>query len=113
MRHLKKWDSLNEGLNDKYYLKHDFNDFTGSIPFDESEIRKIKRIFGENWIFSFGDNLTWLLVWSRSTIDKDSEPTVYIRPLDDEYYLVRVGVEKFKCDQLDGLKKLLMDKGVI
>lgn len=83
-------------------------------PFENWEIKKIEAMFGDRWVLNFAYDSTWLRLWKKDGFEKSTEPDFYICPLPDEYYRVvlypKHNREMYICDQLDGLKKLILDK---
>ena len=131
MKHIK----LFEGYLDEYYQKITFNDFevyqygkdnsvNNRVDFDRKLMINLGSLFTEG--FKFGT----LYIGSQPngsiygmTINGNRESILIIQ-LEDEWFLVRQQVEDimsgpydtynyYRCDQVEGLKKLLKDKGII
>ena len=114
---------LFEGFMDKYYEEITEDEYMilsstrGVVKFEDWEINKIKSMFGKKWNVKLHplSGVSLINVWEKSdSIYLKDIFTITITPLPDEYYLVsfRRPSQMFKCDQLDGLKKLLQDKGI-
>jgi hypothetical protein len=141
MKHIKTWHSLNalfEGFeSNDYYTEIDFNTYRDIKYSSKHEINKdcsltekekdwIKsniRFVDWKWCddprYTFGAVFNIPKFYSYSSIEVKS-----IYKIEDEYFLCRLkskgtnsGTEKiikyYKCDQFDGLKKLLKDKRII
>jgi len=138
MKHIKTWHSMNvllEGFStNEYYQEIDQNTYTNfrsnTISITERNIEKITKDL--KYEFEVVD-ITWeeeedrlhkaLLIYPDPN---NKSVWVLIIELEDDWFLVdfnltyRVGVNwgpfnrtLYKCDQIEGLLKLLKDKGVI
>lgn len=125
MKHIKKF---NEHNTDDYYMPYDgHGDHLKQLDISQQNIDYIKNLLDKN---KYNVNTTgdWLdgtagksIVISRSKpmfsarVDFNS---IEISELEDEYFRVYFHrkLEKsraYKCDQIDGVRELLKDKGVI
>jgi hypothetical protein len=102
-----------------YTLVHDMwgeTKFSGENHFDRWEIKKLRSLLEDRWVLTFASDFIWLCLWEKEEFEKSRDPNVYIWRLPDEYYLVVIypkNGEMYKCDQFDGLKELLLDKGIL
>jgi hypothetical protein len=154
MKHIKLFEGFN---TDEYYQEvtnQDWNDYFGMIPRDDSGKRKI--INNRKLLERIINKIDPKLVVSWLGVNHDPKPNgrilsicddspkyygyskieVFIVPLEDEYFIVRVfdrtkdnweeaypfsipieimnkSFKYYKCDQREGLSKLLKDKGII
>jgi hypothetical protein len=135
-----KWIKLFEGYLDEYYQKITFRDFevyqygkdnsvNNRVDFDKKIMINVGSLFTEG--FKFGT----LYIGSQPTRERygsiygmtinGNRESILIIQLEDEWFLVRQQVEDimsgpynesynyYRCDQVEGLKKLLKDKGII
>jgi len=125
-----KWIKLFEGYLDEYYQKINRVDFdvyqwgednslNNRVDFD----RKIMTNIGS--LLNNGFKFDRLYIGSNVMTITGNRESILIIQLEDEWFLVRQQVEDimsgpynesynyYRCDQVEGLKKLLKDKGII
>lgn len=120
MKYIKHFNENKES----YYVEYNahFVEFADDIiDMPTGSIEYIETLFGENWKL-YSD---WELnsnanrgIHIKSRYRANSIRYLDIIELKDEYFLVIIvgngtGMQRYKCDQLDGVRELLMDKGII
>ena len=127
-----KYLKLFEGYLDEYYQKITFNDFevyqygkdnsvNNRVDFDRKLMINLGSLFTEG--FKFGTLYIGGSIYGMAI--NGNRESILIIQLEDEWFLVRQQVEDimsgpynesynyYRCDQVEGLKKLLKDKGII
>ncbi len=120
MKHLR----LFEGFVGDYYEEIDVDDYYDNldirIEMSSSIIKKISGLF--SWGVDVDDNNDIISVICPPTMARRGcEYGICLYEVDDEYFYVCVTkyfdgesfTYYYRCDQFDGLKKLLKDKGII
>lgn len=112
MKHLK----LLEGYFDKYYEELTYDKWVeiteqNNEDFSDKDKSKLEILLKEC------DNIV-IFKWGNKILQiKTSKSYIYIESLVDDYYLVWIdyGISDwyFKCDQFEGLVKLLKDRGIL
>ena len=128
-----KWIKLFEGYLDEYYQKITFRDFevyqwgednslNNRVDFDREIMTNIGSLLNKG--FKFGGLYIGGDMFGRvsgMTINGNRESILIIQ-LEDEWFLVNAdnnttdndeSYNYYRCDQVEGLKKLLKDKGII
>lgn len=111
MKYLKQF---NESDKSEYYIKYDPGHLhskdlcimsEGNIKYFESIIK----------IFHFSVHKRMLTFYYKLSNSGINIPIGYIYEIPDEYFIVYFIKSKsyYKCDQLDGVKELLVDKRII
>ena len=119
MRHIK----LFEGFSDSLYDEISYDEFSIEMdknPNDDSSHKKWK--FLEKNIKSIykTEIIHHVFTATSSEVDNDHPNDICILRKDDEWYLVRIEFHRtrqkygyYRCDQWEGLMRLLKDKGII
>jgi len=128
-----KWIKLFEGYLDEYYQEITFRDFevyqwgednslNNRVDFDREIMTNIGSLLNKG--FKFGGLYIGGDMFGRvsgMTINGNRESILIIQ-LEDEWFLVNAdnnitdndeSYNYYRCDQVEGLKKLLKDKGII
>jgi hypothetical protein len=128
MKHIK----LFETFNDKYYQKievYEYDNLLGIGHYDEEEslrrrvtdveFNKLKKLFSDRRCLPYRvDDDGWEDesgngVYVDASYDDKKSINIWIDGLEDDWYLVSDSDGPYKCDQWDGLMKLLNDKGYL
>jgi len=127
MKHIKQW-SIFEGFNtDDYYQEIEYNEwFTqrlNRLYISDNLNNRIKNLFDSSFDYQKQDSQGSVIYVDKKEGREDIEVKIMIN--DDEWYYVDISIiyndngsmfdlgGSYKCDQFDGLKKLLKDKEVI
>jgi hypothetical protein len=125
-----KWIKLFEGYLDEYYQEITFRDFevyqwgednslNNRVDFDREIMTNIGSLLNKG--FKFGGLYIGGDMFGRvsgMTINGNRESILIIQ-LEDEWFLVNADNNNdepynyYRCDQVEGLKKLLKDKGIL
>jgi hypothetical protein len=116
-----------EGFGGDYYEEIDVDDYYDNLDrrikihvVPRSSIKKISGLF--SWGVDVDDNNDIISVICPPTMARRGcEYGIFLYEVDDEYFYVCVTkyfdgesfTYYYRCDQFDGLKKLLKDKGII
>lgn len=133
MKHIVLFESYNQD----YYVKITYDewwDLVNCEPNDNKDVfnRKEVDFFNNNTTISywgghmssgistsneFNKSFLVVILTHPRGIKKDYTGISFIHKLKDDYFVVRMnmhkGYESYKCDQFEGLIKLLKDKGII
>jgi hypothetical protein len=116
MKHIKQW-SIFEGFNtDDYYQEIEYNEWFAQrlnrLYISDNLNNRIKNLFDSSFDYQKQDSQGSVIY-----VDIKEDIEVIIMINDDEWYYVYLLSNNYsgyyKCDQFDGLKKLLKDKGII
>jgi hypothetical protein len=122
MKHIKQW-SIFEGFNtDDYYQEIDYEEWydqrLNRLNISDNLNNRIKNLFDSRSDYQKQDSKGSVIYVDKKD-KKDKKGTlceIKISLNDDDWYYVYIYNEVreyYKCDQFDGLKKLLKDKGII
>jgi hypothetical protein len=117
MRYLKEYNYIKES-NGGYYDSLDFNGYHSYLSkmvfFTEDEIKSFNRLF---IVMAFQDNDGNIIINNKfsdgltkviKVIIRVGGDNFHITSMGDEWYIVSAGSkEYYKCDQLEGLVKLI------
>ena len=128
MKHIKLFEGFN---NDDYYQEIDYDDWWDNREIRiEMSSRTIEVISGilMFWDIDVDDNKDMISAYNQNVSIKNYDYEIKVYEVDDEYFYVQVTrsypgstpagstfkqLSWYKCDQFDGLKKLLKDKEII
>jgi hypothetical protein len=127
MRHLRLFEGFNQ---DEYYQEitsEEFNDLEDNdgmnVDFSPKDREKLDIILNNNVGHRFSKTIRSSSYNSGGCLvlmlNDDYFSHVAIEPLEDDYYIVFTsnnkidGSKYYKCDQWEGLMRLLKDKGII
>jgi len=127
MKHIKQW-SIFEGFNtDDYYQEIDYEEWFSQrlnrLYISDNLNNRIKNLFDSSFDYQKQDSQGSVIYVDKKEGREDIEVKIMIN--DDEWYYVDISIiyndngsmfdlgGSYKCDQFDGLKKLLKDKEVI
>lgn len=108
---------LFEEYSDSYYKEISVDYFyeVPKIPIDNRDVERLENLNFRVWSVISKNKLP--LEMYKGFASQDGFIEVFVSYTDDDYYLVAMYGEYrsyfFKCDQWDGLEKLLKDKGII
>jgi hypothetical protein len=115
MKHLKLFEGFDKS---DYYqeINQDDIDHADCISFSKGDLDILCHDYGFNYS-RFGDGSERIYKQSKSVGEPNSF-TVYVYQLPDEYFILEaycggypIEVFFYKCDQVEGVIKLLEDKG--
>ena len=132
MKHIKQW-SIFEGFNtDDYYQEIEWNEWFAQrlnrLYISDNLNNRIKNLFDSSFDYQKLDNQGSIIFVDKKEGREDivyNAIEVKIMINDDEWYYVDISIiyndngsmfdlgGYYKCDQFDGLKKLLKDKEII
>jgi len=119
MKHIKLYEGFN---NDEYYQEIEYDEYfaqrVNRLNISDNLNNRIKDLFdtylGNDYLKVDGQGS---VIYVDSKDDKGTLCEIKISLNDDEWYYVALEKEPedtfYKCDQFEGLKKLLKDKEVI
>lgn len=113
---------LFEEYSDGYYTEIDGYEYLNAVklPFSQRDISLIKTI--SPYIKPFGDSLMCGVLYSPLLLRHlpPGRKEICIKSLEDDWYLVQIHsveyiskINYYKCDQIEGIKELLKDKGIL
>lgn len=118
MKYLKLFEDIN-GYYEEITLVVNVTLHISLIEMSEDDIRIFKRWFSNGKVEkSPYDNDRRVVIVNMSPQYSKDKAVIHIGKLEDEYYTVSffsmsTNIDYFKCDQLDGVKKLLIDKKLL
>jgi hypothetical protein len=127
MKHIKQW-SIFEGFNtDDYYQEIEYNEWFSQrlnrLYISDNLNNRIKNLFDSSFDYQKLDNQgSIIFVDKKEGREENRIVSIEVKIMinDDDWYYVDISnildfnsSGYYKCDQFDGLKKLLKDKEVI